>query len=355
MLKKLFLRITSPMVWPHAGVTGMRPSRALLTHAIVCIALLGYAGRACAASFTYTALNAAGANVAYPAAANSHDQVVGHTFGAFAEPGAFVWSAGTLDIVSGVGYFTAINDDGIAVGTGDNSAVYASYDTKTGAVTEIAIPFCKIGRKAECIASGVNNAGDVVGVAAFTAKKALGFLWKNGVATKILPPHEKQSNILAINKTGDMLITRGYVFYNPLLYKKGSFTEIAVPGASETDPSFLTDSDAVGGLFVSSAGAAGFVLSGGTYTTYSPAGSSSSTVTGIGPAGQIFGSFVDATGNTHGFENVNGTYYQIDVPNSTYTSIAGIGPSGLIFGNYTDSKGSYGYVGKCPKKDVCTQ
>jgi hypothetical protein len=52
---------------------------------------------------------------------------------------------------------------------------------------------------------------------------------------------------------------------------------------------------------------------------------------------------------------VNGTYYQIDAPNSTGTTISGVGPSGLIFGYYGDSQGSYGYVGTCPKKDICTQ
>jgi probable HAF family extracellular repeat protein len=86
-----------------------------------------------------------------------------------------------------------------------------------------------------------------------------------------------------------------------------------------------------------------------------PAGSTGSTVTGIGPAGQIVGTFVDASGKTHGFEYVSGTYYQIDVPNSTYTRISGVSSTGMIFGYYTTSQGSYGYVGTCPKKEVCTQ
>ncbi len=52
---------------------------------------------------------------------------------------------------------------------------------------------------------------------------------------------------------------------------------------------------------------------------------------------------------------MNGIYYQIAAPNSTGTTISGVGPSGLIFGYYGDGQGSYGYVGTCPKKDICTQ
>jgi len=70
---------------------------------------------------------------------------------------------------------------------------------------------------------------------------------------------------------------------------------------------------------------------------------------------QIFRAFADANNVNHGFEYVNGTYYQIDPPNSTGTTISGVGPSGLIFGYYGDSQGSYGYVGTCPKQDICTQ
>jgi len=97
------------------------------------------------------------------------------------------------------------------------------------------------------------------------------------------------------------------------------------------------------------------VLRGGVYTTYSPEGAAYSTVTGIGPSGQIFGYFYDASGNPHGFENVNGATFQIDVPNGQDTYISGVSTSGTIFGPYVGSQGSYGFVGTCPKQSICTQ
>jgi hypothetical protein len=166
-----------------------------------------------------------------------------------------------------------------------------------------------------------------------------------------LPPKEKQSTAVAINNGGTILVTGGNAFVD----RKGKFTEISFPEALSTVPSFLTDRGIAGGIFNVKGSSFGFVFSDGDYTSYVPAAATSSDVVGIGANGQIFGTFVDANGKTHGFEYVSGTYYQIDVPNSTYTTISGVGASGMIFGIYTDSKGTYGYVGTCPKKEVCTQ
>jgi len=178
----------------------------------------------------------------------------------------------------------------------------------------------------------------------------------NGSALELLPPHEKQSRVVSINKVGDAIVISGENgYYNPFIYKKGKFTQFAYPGAVQTLPSLLTDGGDVGGAYYNGSTSFGFVLSGGAYTSYAPSGSPGSIVTGIGPAGQIVGTFNDAGDKLHGFEYASGTYYQIDVPNSTSTAISGVGATGMIFGYYTTSEGYYGFVGTCPKKEVCTQ
>jgi probable HAF family extracellular repeat protein len=325
-------------------------------HALVFISSFGSSGTAYAANFTFTALNTAGEDVAYPSGVNAHDQVVGTAIGSFAQHSGFVWSAGKTTLINGTTYLESINDNGIAVGAAaDDSTFYINYDTVNNVLTEVPIAFCKgKGRGNACFALGINNKGEVVGTS--ESSKYLGFIWANGTTKELRPPHEKQSFVTSINKAGDIIILNvAKTYENPFLYQKNKFTQLAFPGATETFPSFLTDSVDVGGYYYTGSASFGFVLSGGTYTTYSPVGSTFSTVSGIGPAGQIYGTFNDTSGNTHGFENVNGTYYQIDVPNSTYTSITGVGASGIILGSYHDSQGYYGYVATCPKKDICTQ
>jgi hypothetical protein len=178
-----------------------------------------------------------------------------------------------------------------------------------------------------------------------------------GNSIKLFPPKQKSSLPIGLNKKGDVVID--YVGGSQdvsFLYRKGKFLKIAVPGASATLAGFITDSEMIGGTFTLSSSSSGFLLSHGTYTTYSPAGATSSTVSGVGPSGQVYGTFVDASGSTHGFVNVSGTFHQIDVPNSTYTNILGVGTSGSIIGFYgTSQGGQFGYIGKCPKKSVCTQ
>jgi hypothetical protein len=330
----------------------MPAPRSLALSALVLTASLATAERGVAASFKYSTLNLAGASIVAPAAANAQNQVVGHgIFNEFGLSYGFVWSGGTSTVIKTVQGFDAVNDQGIAVGQayyGVHKA-FASYDIATGTLTNVPISLCKGGRRSGCTASGINNAGEVVGTG--DSKKAIGYSWANGTVQKILPPNQTESVAIAINKAGDILLAN----LGNFLDVKGNFTTIAVPGAISTYPVFLTDGNAVGGNFYTGSATLGFVLSGGTYKTYSPDGATNSYVTGIGPSGQIFGTFADANNVNHGFEYVNGAYYQIDAPNSTDTTISGVGPSGLIFGYYGDSQGSYGYVGTCPKKDICTQ
>jgi hypothetical protein len=281
---------------------------------------------------------------------------VGYTFDAEGAHAGFVWSAGVLTLVSGSSSFGAVNDGGIAVGgPAGKDPDYVVYNIASGALTEVQVPFAK--KKSQVFPDGINSAGVAVGSidAPNDRSSVVGFISSNGNTVELLPPQEKQSFPLGVNKSGAVLVRCGFIYYDPFIYYKNSFTQFSVPGASVTAPSFITDNGTVGGYAVFSGVGAGFTKNGSTYTTYNAPSAPYTAVTGIGPMGQVYGSFVDSSGVGHGFVNANGVFYQIDVPNSTSTTIAGVGSSGTIFGVYTDSQGSYGYIGKCSKKSVCTQ
>lgn len=55
---------------------------------------------------------------------------------------------------------------------------------------------------------------------------------------------------------------------------------------------------------------------------------------GIGPSGEIVGTYVDATGKSRGFLLSRGEFTTLDVPGAVGTQARGIGPDGVIVGSY---------------------
>jgi len=78
-----------------------------------------------------------------------------------------------------------------------------------------------------------------------------------------------------------------------------------------------------------------------TFITFDPPGSTSTFPSAITPSGVIIGSYVDASGVTHGFHRTRGgAFTTFDVPGSTSTTATSITPGGVITGWYTDSIGN---------------
>jgi uncharacterized membrane protein len=72
-----------------------------------------------------------------------------------------------------------------------------------------------------------------------------------------------------------------------------------------------------------------------TYVTFDPPGSTNTGPSAITAAGVIIGSYIDASGLTHGFlRTVGGTYTVIDVPGASLTMPTAINPGGVITGWY---------------------
>ena len=85
------------------------------------------------------------------------------------------------------------------------------------------------------------------------------------------------------------------------------------------------------------------VLAQGTYTQVDYPGAAQTTVWGIDTAGDVVGSYVDASGNGHGFLLSGGTYTTIDYPGG-YNFLTGINDLGMIVGFVQFSNGGFGFL-----------
>src|SRR3954467_388616 len=68
------------------------------------------------------------------------------------------------------------------------------------------------------------------------------------------------------------------------------------------------------------------------------------TAYGINAAGQVVGSYQDASGTTHGFLYSGGTYTTLDAPSARTTAARAINGLGQIVGTYTDASGTYNFL-----------
>lgn len=81
----------------------------------------------------------------------------------------------------------------------------------------------------------------------------------------------------------------------------GSITSFEAPGATSTQALGVNDLGQIVGDFVDSMGVMhGFLDSSGAFTTLDPAGSTATTINGINDLGRVVGFFVDGNGNTIG-------------------------------------------------------
>ena len=78
----------------------------------------------------------------------------------------------------------------------------------------------------------------------------------------------------------------------------------------------------------------GFLLSKGEFTTIDPPGSTLTGALGIGPGGDIVGTYRTADGIFHGFVLSHDQFTTIDFPGGTFTRLQGINPEGDIVGEY---------------------
>ena len=74
-----------------------------------------------------------------------------------------------------------------------------------------------------------------------------------------------------------------------------------------------------------------------TFTTIDVQGAVATQAWGINARGDIVGSYVDASGRSHGYLRLDGGFTTIDYPGSVFTEARGIGPGGDIVGIYRNA------------------
>jgi len=141
-----------------------------------------------------------------------------------------------------------------------------------------------------------------------------------------------------VNDAGEIVgyyVDSGTV-YHGYLKKGGKFTTIDVPfaGAVNTWAKGINNSGEIVGTWEDAITDHGFVLSGGTYTSFDYPGAVDMFVYCVNNNGVIVGAYTDASGVSHGFSLSAGTFASYDPPGSTYTAGGGINDSGDIVGFY---------------------
>ncbi len=227
----------------------------------------------------------------------------------------------------------------LAAGPLANAAVYK--------YTQIDVPFPGA---TETFTRGINDAGQIVGY--FACRRRLPRLSRHrgelhptrlaqptyDLNVYVSPRHQRyggdrrEYNLSECVRSSD---DSGF------LYTGGTFTRLAVPGASSTSPQSINDSGQIVGYYVSGR-SRGFLYSGGTFTQIDVPGAPDTYAYGINNLGQMVGS-VSAVGGEQGFLYTGGSFTQIDVPfaASFGTSPQGINEAGQIVGSFFDSQTSY--------------
>jgi probable HAF family extracellular repeat protein len=258
------------------------------------------------------------------------------------------WVFKTFD-VPGVSYTvgTGINNAGQVVGFFDDATGTHGFLKAGGTFSTLDVPFpgSDVTR-----AWGINNAGQIVGTFS-DATGRHGFLKTGRRFTIVDVPGAfvpQGTYAFAINNRGQIVGAFGSSGDAPTLsgfLKTGSnFTKLDVPGARNTIATGINDAGQIVGQYdLGTPGVRpGYLYANGVFT---PLNVGYVDTAAINNAGQIAGTFEDATGQ-HGFLLTGSDLTIIDVPGASNTYVGGINDSGEVVGywNVNGVPGSHGFV-----------
>lgn len=298
-------------------------------------------------------------------------------------------SAGASTLQGTMG--TVINASGEVAGMYSNSLglVHGFVRTAGGAITNFDAPGAgtssPTGKVQGTVPTAIDTAGDVTGVYIDVNNAYHGFLrTADGTITEFdasgaSSAANRGTSPMAMNDAGEIVgfyttgdLNTNSVYHGFIRAANGSFSTIDAPGAGSgespigrkqgTSPAAINASGEIAGTYVdSNNNRHGFVLStSGTYTSFDPPGSTTSTgsgggmsgtgVTGIDTAGDVVGGYTDSNLVRHGYiRSAAGAITTFDVPGANTTSASGslggtypigIDPGGnYLVGIYADSNG----------------
>ena len=260
-----------------------------------------------AVEYNFTAIDApAGSSQMTTSGINNLGQIVGSYLDSSGKGHVFLYTAGQLEDIDFPGRPSGMNDLGQIVGwrvgnIGPTPVQFGVLRLPDGTVNDLPI----LARTN--FANGINNFGRIVGYYQNPpTSPGIGFLYSDGVFTKIVAPNSEGTQLYGINNAGQIAGTsyplaegRPHGF----LYSNGTFSTIEAPGA---------------------------------VITYAR---------GINDAGDIVGYFRMPDGSDHGYLFKSGSFSQVDVVDASRTLILGNNDSGQIVGIYMDAAGQHGFLG----------
>ena len=140
-----------------------------------------------------------------------------------------------------------------------------------------------------------------------------------------------------INNAGEIVGFYRDASFTPhgFILRRGVFTPYDYPGGSRTLLARINDRGQIIGIRLDPDGhRRSFVLQNGLTTTIDVPGSRNTRVGGINNRGEIVGYYDDAEMVSHGFLFRNGAYTTLDFPGASDTALLDINDSGVISGTY---------------------
>lgn len=239
----------------------------------------------------------------------------------------------------------------VAYGVNNLGQIVGGYDGSTsgflysgGTYTNIAIP-----APSGTNARGINDPGDITGqIFGNIAVVGSGFVYSGGVYTT-LPVGGNGTGLhetigFGINNAGQ--VVGSYLQGSGYLYSGGTFTRLQDPSASgDTTANGLNNTGQIVGSYINATSGGnqshGFLYSGGTFTTIDANLGSQTRLNGINDSGLIVGTY----DGVHSFVSMGGTFINIDNPLATGGTFAyGINNAGQIVGSYVDATGQHGFL-----------
>ncbi len=201
---------------------------------------------------------------------------------------------------------------------------------------------------------GINDAQTVTGDFFNTADNVFhGFFLIGGVFTQFDFGAGLSTNVTGLNDAGDFVGIFGSITQANQAFVSigGTSTVISVPGAVTSEADGINRFDRVVG--VSSSDAVNFhgflrEANGVILTPFDFPGAASTLFRGINDRSLVVGRYINGDGSVHGFLlKLPNNFVSFDFPGAVETSLNGINNSGFISGRYTDSAGiRHGFVAR---------
>jgi len=124
----------------------------------------------------------------------------------------------------------------------------------------------------------------------------------------------------------------------------GAFTTIDFPGAAQTFAGGINNAGSVVGTYYDQAGGYhGFLYKAGSYTSLDYPNATGTQANGINDDNQISGTYRDTASNPHGFQYQAGSFISINCPGSTFTGVIGINGDAQIGGSCSSTNQAFVY------------